>query len=113
MDSIQYPWKLNGKYPVSLKPLYKPHQWESGILNFLQKLYLKSAKRKLHILKLYSSCTYYLVLQILQNNCCSILISHNKKILIDMKMHCCLWENKFVEFLLILDSRMQCDKTNL
>ena len=25
MDSILYPWKYNGKYPVSLKPLYKPH----------------------------------------------------------------------------------------
>ena len=25
MDSILYSWKKNGKYPVSLKPLYKPH----------------------------------------------------------------------------------------
>ena len=27
MDSILYPWKWNGKYPVSLKPLYKPIYW--------------------------------------------------------------------------------------
>ena len=44
-------------------------------------------------------CIYYLALQLLQSKCYLILIlSHNIEVLVNMKMHCSLWEINFVNY---------------